>query len=81
MAIEKLKRHKSPGIDHTCIPAEMIEAGGRKIRSEIHEIINSLWNKEKLPEKWMWPIILSISTKVDKKRFSYYRGISRLLIT
>jgi len=31
LAIEKLKRHKSPGIDQ--IPAK---AGGRTIRSEIH---------------------------------------------
>jgi hypothetical protein len=29
MAIEKLKRHKSPGIDQ--IPAELIKAGGKKI--------------------------------------------------
>jgi hypothetical protein len=35
MAIEKLKRHKSPGIDQ--IPAELIKAGGRTICSEIHE--------------------------------------------
>jgi len=34
MAIEKLKRHKSPGIDQ--IPAELIKARGRTIRSEIH---------------------------------------------
>jgi hypothetical protein len=33
MAIEKLKRHKSPGIDQ--IPAELIKAGDRRIRSEI----------------------------------------------
>jgi hypothetical protein len=33
MASEKLKRHKSPGINQ--IPAEMIKAGGRRIRSEI----------------------------------------------
>jgi hypothetical protein len=31
MAIEKLKRHKSPGIDQ--IPTELIKAGGRIIRS------------------------------------------------
>jgi hypothetical protein len=79
MVIERLKRHKSPGIGH--IPAEMIEAGGRTISSEIHEIITSVWNKEKLPEEWMWTIILSIFTTVDKTRFSYYRDISRLLIT
>jgi hypothetical protein len=30
MAIEKLKRHKSPGIDQ--ITAEMVKAGGRTIR-------------------------------------------------
>jgi hypothetical protein len=34
MAIEKLRRLKSPGIDQ--IPAELIKTGSRKIRSEIH---------------------------------------------
>jgi hypothetical protein len=43
MAIEKLKRHKSPGIDQ--IPAELIIEGERKIRSEIHNLINSIWKK------------------------------------
>jgi hypothetical protein len=50
MAIEKLKRHKSPGTDQ--IPAEMIKEGGGTIRSEIHKLINSIWNKEELPEEW-----------------------------
>ena len=47
MAIEKLKRHKSPGIDQ--IPTELITAGGRTIRCEIHKLINCIYNKEKLP--------------------------------
>jgi hypothetical protein len=34
MAIKKLKRYKSPGIDQ--IPAELIKAGGSRICSEIH---------------------------------------------
>ena len=34
LAIAKLKSHKSPGIDQ--IPAELIKAGRRKIRYEIH---------------------------------------------
>jgi hypothetical protein len=38
MVIEKLNRHKSPGIDQ--IPAEMIKAGDRTIR---YEIINLLF--------------------------------------
>jgi hypothetical protein len=44
LAIEKLKSHVSPGIDQ--MQAELIKAGGRKIRSEIHELIISIWNKE-----------------------------------
>jgi len=35
MAIEKLKIHKSPGIDQ--IPAELIKAGGSTNRSGIHK--------------------------------------------
>jgi len=48
LAIEKLKSHKSPGIDQ--IPAELIKAGGRAIRCAIHKLIISIWNREKLPE-------------------------------
>jgi hypothetical protein len=40
MAIEKLKRHKSPGIDHAL--TKLIDAGGRKIRFETHELMNSI---------------------------------------
>jgi hypothetical protein len=43
-AIEKLKRHKSPAIDQ--IPADLIKAGGRTIRSETHKLLNPIWNKE-----------------------------------
>jgi hypothetical protein len=39
MAIEKLKRHKSPAIDQ--ILTECIKARGRTIHIEVCEIINS----------------------------------------
>jgi hypothetical protein len=42
--IAKLKGYKSPGSDQ--IPAELIQAGGETLRSEIHKLINSVWNKE-----------------------------------
>jgi hypothetical protein len=58
VAIEKLKRHKSPGIDH--IPAELIKARGMKIWSEIHKLIISIWNKEELPEEWKESVIVPI---------------------
>jgi len=62
MASEKLKRHKSPGTDQ--IQAELIKAGGRTISSEIHKLINSIWNKKELPEEWKESIIVPIY-KVD----------------
>ena len=47
LAIEKLKSHKSPGIDQ--IPAEFIKARSRTIRHYIHKLIIFIWNKEELP--------------------------------
>jgi hypothetical protein len=43
VAIGKLKRYKSPGVDQ--IPAEIIQAGGKTLRSEIHKLIKLIWNK------------------------------------
>jgi len=48
MATEQLKRRKSTGTDQ--ISAELIRAEGRKIPSEIHKLINSIWNKVQLTE-------------------------------
>jgi hypothetical protein len=51
-ATEKLKRYKSSGIDQ--IPGKLIKAGSNsyKLCSEIHEYINSVWNKKYLPQQW-----------------------------
>jgi hypothetical protein len=49
MAIGKLKRHISPDTDQ--IPAESFKAEGRTIHSEIHKLINSVWNREELLEE------------------------------
>ena len=58
LAIEKLKSHKLPGIDQ--VPPELIKAGGKTIRCEIHKLIISIWNKEELPEEWKESIIVPI---------------------
>jgi alkylated DNA repair dioxygenase AlkB len=67
-ATEKLKRHKSPGIVQ--IPAELIQAGGRTIQSEIHKLLTSIWNKEKLPDHWKESVIVPIYKKGDKLSWS-----------
>jgi hypothetical protein len=74
MAIEKLKRHKSPVIDQ--IPATLIKADGRIIRSEIYKRIHSIWNKEELPGEWKESIIIPVCKKGDKTHCSNYRDTS-----
>jgi hypothetical protein len=66
IAIAKLKKYKSLGSDQ--IPAELIQAGGEILLSAIHKLINSVWNKEELPDRWKESacIIVPIHKKGDK---------------
>jgi hypothetical protein len=76
MTIKEVKRNQSPGTEQ--IPAEMIKAGSRTICSEIHELINSIWNKEELPEEWKELIFVPLYKKGDRRDCRSYRGISLL---
>ena len=73
VAVEKLKRQKSPCIDQ--IPAELIKAGDRTIHSEICKLINSVLNKEECLGEWKELIIAPIFKSV-KTDFSNCRGNS-----
>ena len=79
MATEKLKGHASLGIDQ--IPAGLIKTGVRTICSEIHKLINSIWNKDELREEWKESIIVPIYKRGDKTDCSNYRGMSLLPTT
>jgi hypothetical protein len=64
IAIAKLKKYKSPASDQ--IPVELIQAGGEILLSEIHKLVNSVWNKEELSDQWGESIIVTIHKKSDK---------------
>jgi hypothetical protein len=53
--------YKSSSIDH--IPAELIQAGGDKLHSQIHKFIIYIWNKEELPQQWKESVIAPIYKK------------------
>jgi hypothetical protein len=46
--------------------------------SAIHKLINSVWNKEELPDQWKESIIVPIHEKDDTTDCNNYRGISLL---
>ena len=78
LAIEKLKSHKSLGIDQ--ILAELIKARGKTIHCAIHKLIIAIWNKEELPGEWKESIIVPLYKKGDKTDCNY-TGISLLPTT
>jgi hypothetical protein len=45
-----LKKYKSPDSDE--IPAELIQTRGEMLQSATYKLINSIWNKEELPDQW-----------------------------
>jgi hypothetical protein len=65
LTIEKLKNHKSRGIDQ--IRAEMTKEGGRTIHYKIHKLFIFIWDKEELPEEWKNSIIVPVYTTDDKQ--------------
>ncbi|CAF2065175.1 unnamed protein product [Rotaria magnacalcarata] len=73
-AIDKLKKNKSPGTDG--ITAEMLQAGGKQLVSNIHELCNRAWKEEAIPDDWGRSILIPIPKKGDLAECSNYRTIS-----
>jgi hypothetical protein len=46
--------------------------------SVIHKLINSIWNKEELPDQWKKSIIVKIQKKGDKTDYNKYSRKSLL---
>jgi hypothetical protein len=60
-AIAKLKEYKSSGSDQ--ISENLIQAGREILQSEIHKLINSVRNKEELPDQLKESIIVPVHKK------------------
>jgi hypothetical protein len=58
VAAGKLKRYTFPGVAQ--ISAELIQAGGETLHSEIHRLIKVMWNKEELPHQWKESVVVPI---------------------
>jgi ArsR family metal-binding transcriptional regulator len=56
----------------------LIQAGGETLWYEIHELVNSVWTKEDLPDEWKEYIIVPVYKKVSKTDCSNCSEISLL---
>jgi hypothetical protein len=65
MAIEKLKRYKSQGIDQ--IPVQLFQSGSKAVCSEVHKLADSVWNKKELCQQWKESVSVPL----------YQKGISK----
>jgi hypothetical protein len=61
--------------------SDQIQEGCEILCFEIHKLIESIWNKEDLPDQWKKSIIIPVHKKGDKIDCSNYQGISLQLHT
>jgi hypothetical protein len=71
-----VQQYKSP--DNNIIPAELFQAGEETLRSGMHTLVNSILDKEELPDQWKESIIVPLHNKDDNTDYLNYRGISLL---
>jgi hypothetical protein len=55
-----LKNYKSTGSDD--ILSELFQAGGETLVFVIHKLIDTIWNKEKMPDQWNESIVVGIQS-------------------
>jgi hypothetical protein len=68
--IAKLKKYKSSGSNQ--IPAELNQAGSETLVFVFYKVINSIWNKLKLPEVWEESVIVPVHKKGYKTNCNNY---------
>jgi hypothetical protein len=69
---------KNPPVLYETEGSLPIQASGETLLSAIHKLINSVCNKEELPDQWKESIIVPIHKKEDKTDCHNYRGTSLL---
>ncbi|XP_025419018.1 uncharacterized protein LOC112689494 [Sipha flava] len=74
-AIQTLKNNKSPREDK--IVAELLKLGRQNLTKNLHNLIQQIWTKEKIPKEWN-ELICPIFKKGSRNKVENYRGITLL---
>jgi len=78
LQVKRLKNHKFPGEDG--IQAEILKRVDEETISRIHEIIELIWENERLPTDWNISLICPIHKMNDPQDCRNYRGIALINI-
>jgi len=78
VAIRRLKNGKAAGTDS--ITAELLKAGGEFSARKMHELLNRIWEYEKIPGSWRQGLIIKLPKKGNLKECKNSRGITLLSV-
>jgi hypothetical protein len=68
IATARLKTYKSPGSDKS--PAELVQTADELFLFAVHNMNNSLWNKEEFPHQWKEFLLNQFTTQLTYCRKS-----------
>lgn len=77
--LNKLKHRNSPVKDR--IPYELLKNGGPELNKQILELIQKIFENNRMPQEWRSSIVIPLLEKEDKGESRNYRGISLLNVT
>jgi hypothetical protein len=79
IAIPNLEKYKFIGSYE--IPEELIKAGSEILLSVFHKLVNSVWNKEELPDQWKESIIVPVHKKGHKSKVHIGKHLSQSFLS
>jgi hypothetical protein len=74
--INKLKNNKAPGEDE--VTGEWLKCAGREMQERLAGLLLSMWQAERIPDRWKEGIVIPLHKKGDRNTYGNYRGISLL---
>lgn len=77
--IKELKNGKAPGIDN--ITSELLTADSETSSKQIHKLLKTVWNDEKIPTDWTKGLIVKLPKKGDLTNCGNWRGITLIPTT
>jgi hypothetical protein len=78
-AVVKMRNNKAPGPDN--IQVELIKYSGESLKTYIHQLVDTIWKEEIIPDDWRIGVVCPFHKKGDLMNYENYGGIYLLSTT